>query len=86
MDLGLTINQAKEVIASLTPDNYVAGPKPDDTDARKSVWEFGTRVGNAEVYIKLRLSEVRKGVCCALVWSFHPAEHSMKFPLRGGKS
>ena len=62
-DLGITMDDVKTVIAGLSPDNYKAGPKLDDTDPNKEVWEFGTDVGGTEVYIKLRLSpDTRKKV------------------------
>ena len=88
IDLGITVTERKEVLLSLTPDDYHAGPKPDDTDDTKEVWEFGKEIEDTEVYIKLRVVKdpKRKTVYRALVWSFHPAEFKMKYPLRGGGS
>jgi hypothetical protein len=87
IDLGLTGNQAKEVIASLSPDNYAGGPKPDDNDENRHVWEFGQDVGGTEAYIKLQLRcDPRRAVVrIAVVYSFHPAEYPIKYPLRGGR-
>ncbi len=86
IDLGITPDQRREILLGLVPEDYVAGPKPDDTDDTKEVWEFGTTVGAAEVYVKLRVVEDtrKKGVWRALIWSFHLAERSMKYPLKGG--
>jgi len=87
IDLGITCAQRKEVLLDLTPADYHAGPKPDDTDCTKEVWEFGKEVAGTEVYIKLRVVEDRRrrGMYHAMVWSFHPAEHKISYPLRGGR-
>ncbi len=87
LDLGLSFDERKEIILGLTPEDYVAGPKPDDTDCRKEVWEFGKDVEGTEVYIKLRVArdQKRRNVYHAMVWSFHPAEYPMRYPLRGGR-
>ncbi|MBN1943755.1 MAG: type II toxin-antitoxin system MqsR family toxin [Phycisphaerae bacterium] len=83
IDLGITPKERKEILLGLTPENYHSGPKPDDTDDTKEVWEFGTSVGNTEVYIKLRVVRIAsKNTYRALVWSFHPAEFPITYPLR----
>ncbi|MDP6542555.1 MAG: hypothetical protein QGH60_01105 [Phycisphaerae bacterium] len=88
IDLGMTSNERKETLLALEPENYVCGPAPDDTDENKEVWVFGKEAHGTEVYIKLRVVEDprKQGADRAMVWSFHPAEHSMKYPLRGGGS
>ena len=86
IDLGITPDERREALLGLEPDNYHAGPKPDDTDDSKEIWEFGKDIGGTEVYIKLRVVQdpKHKTAYRAMVWSFHPAEHSMRYPLRGG--
>jgi hypothetical protein len=86
IDLGITPADRREVLLGLEPENYVAGPIPDDTDAAKDVWTFGKIVNGTEVYIKGRVvKDPRKStVYQALVWSFHPAEFPLSYPLRGG--
>lgn len=88
IDLGITPSERRDVLLSLEPEDYVAGPKPDDTNGGKEVWEFGKAVADTEVYIKLRVVKVpgKKSVYQALVWSFHPAEFRMTYPLKGGGS
>ena len=88
INLGLTPAERREVLLSLVPEDYIAGPKPDDTDDTKEVWEFGKSVAGTEVYIKLRVVQApgKRGVYHALVWSFHQAEFRMKYPLKGGGS
>ena len=83
--LNLTRNQAFDIICLLTPDNYSSGPHPDDTDRTKDVWVFGYEHDGVEVYIKLRLAPASgahwpRGA----VWSFHRAQHPMRYPLRRG--
>lgn len=88
ISLGLSPSDRSEELMALEPEDYVAGPKPDDTDHTKEVWEFGKSVEGTGVYIKLRVvrDPKKKGVYHALVWSFHPAEFPLKHPLRGGGS
>lgn len=86
--LELTAIERYESIMALEPEDYVAGPKPDDTDDTKDIWVFGKTVGGTDVYIKLRVAPYhgKRNVNHALVWSFHPAEFPLKHPLRGGGS
>jgi len=88
IDLGITSDERKETLLGLEPANYVSGPMPDDTDDTKEVWVFGKEVQGTEVYIKLRVVEdpKHKGMYRAMVWSFHAAEYTMKYPLQGGGS
>ena len=88
IDLDITSDERKEMLLGLEPANYVAGPIPDDTDDTKEVWVFGKDVQGTEVYIKLRVVQDsrRKNAYRAMVWSFHAAEHRMRYPVRGGRS
>ena len=84
--LAMAPAERRDALLGLQPDDYVAGPKPDDTDDTREVWEFGRTIGTTEVYIKVRVVQdpKKKNVHHAVVWSFHPAEFRMKYPLRGG--
>lgn len=83
--LNLTRRQAAEVICELTADHYSCGPQPDDTDPSKDVWVFGYDLEGTEVYIKLRLNPTpRNQLPLGTVWSFHAAQHQLRYPLRGG--
>ena len=88
LDLDLSPERRREVLLGLEPEDYLAGPKPDYTDPTKDVWEFGKIVDDQDVYIKLRVVEDRKqkDTHWAFLWSFHPAERPLKYPLRGGGS
>ena len=86
IDLDISPDERRDVLLGLQPEDYIAGPKPDDTDSDKEVWEFGRTVNGQETYIKLRVVKPpgRQGVFHGLVWSFHPAEFPAKYPLRKG--
>jgi len=88
IELGITTSERKESLLGLVPEDYVAGPKPDDTDSTKEIWEFGKTVADKDVYIKLRVVPVpgRKNLYHATIWSFHSAEYPLKYPLRGRES
>ena len=86
-DLRMTSDDRTRVLMSLEPEDYVDGPKPDDTDIfGKEVWEFGKSVSGIEIYMKLRVMQApqKRGVYHAFVWSFHPAQYPMRYPLRRG--
>ena len=82
--LEVTRNQALTCLQSLTPDNYSKGPEADDFDETRQVWTFGCDVNGTEAYIKVAMKPDprRQTVVNALIWSFHAAEHQLKYPLR----
>ncbi len=86
VDLNVTPGERQDILMQLEPEDYSDGPKPDDTDDTKEVWEFGRNVEGVEVYIKIRVAPDprRKSVYRALVWSFHLAERPLRYPLKGG--
>ena len=88
INLGVSASDRRNIVMGLEPEDYVAGPKPDDTDDTKKIWEFGKKISRTPVYIKLRVVKDTKknNVHHALVWSFHPAEFPLKYPLGGGGS
>jgi len=46
---------------------------------------FGCDIAGTEVYIKLRLNPTKRGeMPRGSIWSFHKAEHPVRYPLRGG--
>lgn len=84
IDLDMTPDQRREILLGLEPEDYVAGPHPDDTDETKEVWVFGRQCEGVEVYIKARVVAVpgRQNTYRALLWSFHAAEHRLDYPLK----
>ena len=83
-DLGITVVEAKQAIASVTPDNYSYGPEADHDGSNEDVWFFGVQVEATAVYVKLKLVQDprRKTVQWAKVLGFHPAERPITYPLR----
>jgi len=86
IDLGISPSERREILLGLEPEDYVAGPTPDDTDGSKKVWVFGKNLKGTELYIKLRVVKHpgKSTAYDAVAWSFHPAEFRMTYPLRGG--
>ncbi len=76
--LGITKRHRRQVILSLTCQNYSEGPSEDRTYPGEMVWVFGATVEGTEVYIKLKLPPAGEPTCL----SFHPAERPMTYPLR----
>jgi len=87
IDLGITQRQAEDYVLSLTPDNYSEGPMQDSDHPARRVWVFGVEVAGVETYVKLALAQHprKRSVEYVLIWSFHKAEHAMRYPLRGEK-
>ena len=81
-DLRITEALAKDEILSLSAADYCAGPKPDE-NRQGDIWEFGRNIGGVDVYIKLKVAVLPDGEKIAKCISFHPAEHALRFPLRG---
>lgn len=86
IDLGLTKEQRKQLLLELTVQDYYRGPSRD-LGRKGEVWEFGIFVEEREVYIKLKIAEVkpvgqenieRKALCI----SFHQAERAMEYPFK----
>lgn len=78
--LGLTKKNLEEILLSLSVTDYHKGPEPD-RDRPGQLWVFGKEVDGHEVYIKLKVFEV-KGSKLAKCISFHIANYQMKYPNR----
>lgn len=71
--------QRKEIIESLSVEDYSAGPLDDNLYGIASMWVFGKIVNDIEVYIKISLGSYGSQVICI---SFHDAEHFMSYPFK----
>jgi hypothetical protein len=80
ISLGLTQNNRKEALLSLTVSDYCAGPKKD-RDRDGFIWEFGQTIDGNEIYIKLKVAEVGETKISKCI-SFHKAEFKLCYPLR----
>ena len=78
--LGLSIEDAEEIMLALTEDEYVSGPENDADGSEGEVWVFGASIEGCILYIKLKLDKIRSKCI-----SFHKAERSLDFPLRKGE-
>lgn len=77
--LGLMVADVKDVIGSLTYQNYSSGPEIDQDGSSGEIWIFGTIINSQNVYIKVKLD---KGVAKCL--SFHPADFPIRQPYNFG--
>jgi hypothetical protein len=78
LELGITAKKRKEIILSLSIENYYRGPTKDTYPGKPDYFEFGTYFNGHEVYIKLGLGKFNKIPDCM---SFHVAEHKLEYPL-----
>lgn len=83
--LNMTETQAKKRVCTLQRADYSSGPEPDRDEDGKEIWKFGCVENGIEVYIKLRL-DPKKPFPRPVIRSFHPAEHPLDYPLKGGGS
>ncbi len=79
LDLELTSKQRIEVIQSLSIEDYSEGPYTDNLNNLGEMWVFGKKVKGVEIYIKISMGSKSSPVICI---SFHPAEKSLKYPLK----
>lgn len=69
----------REVIESITEYDYSEGPLDDPLYGIASMWVFGKKFKNEEIYIKISMGAPGARVICI---SFHVAERKMKYPFK----
>ena len=80
--MGLTRANLKDEILSLSVADYCEGPSRDRNQPG-FLWVFGKQVMCHDVYIKLKISDVKgSGKKTAKCISFHEADFPMSFPLK----
>lgn len=79
-ELGLTKENVKDEILSLSVADYCTGPEID-RDMPGDIWVFGKTIDGKEVYIKLKIVN-KGGKKIATCISFHPARYPLSFPFR----
>jgi hypothetical protein len=83
--LNMTEAQAKQRVCQLEFTDYCGGPEADRDEDGKEIWLFGCAENATEVYIKIRLDPSRnRSFSTPVIRSFHPAEHPLCYPLKGG--
>lgn len=78
--LGITRQEAEDLVMGLVPEDYVSGPTPDEKYPGLEVWVFGLHVDTSEVYTKVQvvLGPPTRCVCV----SFHASDFPMLYPFR----
>jgi len=79
-NLGLTRKNVVQEMLSLSVEDYSSGPDPDH-GAPGEIWVFGTSIGGAEVYVKLKLADY-EGSSIPKCLSFHRANEPLYYPFR----
>lgn len=82
-ELGLTKQDRKNEILSLSVTDYCSGPEPD-MDKPGHVWMFGKQINGRNVYIKLKIAHAG-GIKIAKCLSFHAAKFPLCFPYKEEK-
>jgi hypothetical protein len=80
-ELGIIKGMRKEVIQSLTVEDYSEGPIKNILNQWGDLWVFGKDVKGQEVYIKISYGMPNKRAICI---SFHLAEYPMNYPYKKG--
>ena len=76
-ELDMNVGDVSELLMSLIPEHYCAGPLKDSKIAG-DLWVFGKVVKKKEVYIKLKLSGDEKEHFVRVI-SFHFPDKPMKY-------
>jgi hypothetical protein len=76
--LGLTLQDLRDVILSLSYHDYSLGPV-SDRDIPGQLWIFGKLVNGIEIYIKTKLVEIGDLRVVRII-SFHPAGQPLQYP------
>ncbi len=86
LELGLTMRDREDAVMSLSVSDYCNGPEADEVTIPGEIWFFGKTIGKP-VYIKLKIATVDgvdgvDGVEIAKCLAFHPAKHTLRYPLK----
>ena len=79
IELGLTAKQRAEIVLSLSVLDYSSGPIKDEYKPG-DYWVFGKHIGEAEVYIKLKIAG-QNGAEHAVCLSFHKSVRPLSHPF-----
>lgn len=79
--LGLTFKGVRDVILDLSVEDYCEGPCRDLDNVPGDLWIFGKHVGDAEIYIKLKLASFGDLKVVRII-SFHFAREPLCYPYK----
>ena len=72
-EIGLTMEQAKEILKELSCDDYFDGPEKDRNPLEKGgLWTFKKEITGRAFYIKVKIAQKGEGKLYAKCLSFHP--------------
>jgi len=77
--LEISTLKRREIIECLGVADYVSGPVDDTLYGIASLWVFGYKYKNREIYIKISLGRANSNVICI---SFHIAKYPMTYPFK----
>lgn len=75
--LGITPSARKEIIKSITADDYIETVL--DEFSYGDMWVFGKDCDGVDVYVKIALGKPHTNTICI---SFHTAEHPLKYAFK----
>lgn len=79
LQLDISPLKRREIIESINTDDYSEGPLDDSLYGIASMWVFGKKLKDQEIYIKISMGQSNSRVICI---SFHVAERRMKYPFK----
>ena len=79
--LGLTFEDVRNVILSLSVEDYCEGPLQDVEKIPGDLWVFGKSIANTEIYIKLKLASFGRLRVVRII-SFHTAKQPLSYPYK----
>lgn len=80
--LQITALERKDIVKTITPEDYSEGPITNILNRFGDLWVFGKDVKGQEVYIKICYGQPNRSTICV---SFHIAEYPMNYPYKKGK-
>lgn len=81
--LGWLPSHVKQEILQLTYKDYCRGPEANTSrsgNQKGSVWTFGRKIKNLDIYIKLHVIPFGENRCVCI--SFHEAEAELNYPYQ----
>jgi len=78
--LEMDVDDVREIVLSLTPDNYCSGPLKDSS-IEGNLWVFGKMLKGKEVYIKMKLYGDKRSQLVRIL-SFHFTKKPLNYHFR----
>lgn len=82
LKLEITAIQRKEIISTLSPEDFSEGPHNDILHHISEMWIFGKTYKKQEIYIKISMGYPSSSTICI---SFHLADKTINYPFKSVK-